>query len=255
MSATAASHAHSGGPALARLASGPRTRYVLGVALLVALYYGAARLGYEFEFAGPVAAIVWLPVGVGIAYLYLRGVRFWPGVLLGDLLANDYSALPFGSAVGQTCGNLLEVLTATLVMRRLIRQGSPVTSVANLGRMLLALALGTGVSATIGTLSSLLGNVIGGADVPEVWRTWWLGDLCGALVVVPLAVAWSRPVQPDRPAGRAPEGILMLAAVAVLSELSFRSDAALIYLVFPALVWAALRFGQRGATLATVTAV
>ena len=32
------------------------------------LYYGAAKLGYELEFAGPVAAIVWLPAGVAIAF-------------------------------------------------------------------------------------------------------------------------------------------------------------------------------------------
>ena len=46
------------------------------------------------EFAGPVAAIVWLPVGVAIAFLYLGGLGLWPGVLVGDLLVNDYSALP-----------------------------------------------------------------------------------------------------------------------------------------------------------------
>jgi len=45
-----------------------------------------------------------LPVGVGIAFLYLGGIAYWPGVLIGDLLANDYSVLPFGSALGQTCG-------------------------------------------------------------------------------------------------------------------------------------------------------
>ena len=39
-------------------------------------------------------------------------------MLVGDLLVNDYSALPIGSAVGQTFGNLLEVLVATLLMRR-----------------------------------------------------------------------------------------------------------------------------------------
>ena len=46
--------------------------------------------------------MVWLPAGVGIAVLYLGGLRFWPGILAGDLLANDYSALPWGSALGQT---------------------------------------------------------------------------------------------------------------------------------------------------------
>ena len=86
-----------------------RLRYVADVSLLAALYYGSARIGYELQFAGPVAAIVWLPAGVGIAYLYLRGLRFWPGVLIGDLLANDYSALPLASAIGQTLGNMVEV--------------------------------------------------------------------------------------------------------------------------------------------------
>ena len=30
---------------------------------------------------------------------------------------------------------------------------------------------------------------------PTVWRTWWLGDSSGALIVVPLALAWYRPLR------------------------------------------------------------
>src|ERR671925_603929 len=107
-----------------------RMRYVLGVAVLAGLYYGSAKIGYALDFAGPVAAIVWLPVGVGISFLYLGGLRFWPGVLLGDLLANDYSTLPVGSAIGQSCGNVLEVVVAVLLLRRLV-QGSPLGSIRN----------------------------------------------------------------------------------------------------------------------------
>ena len=57
-------------------------RYVLLNGLLALLYYGAAKLGFALKFSGPVAAIVWLPTGVGIAFLYFGGVRFWPGVLV-----------------------------------------------------------------------------------------------------------------------------------------------------------------------------
>jgi integral membrane sensor domain MASE1 len=89
-----------------------RVQYMLELALLAALYYGAAKLGFALNFSGPVAAIVWLPAGVGIAYLYLRGLAFWPGMLIGDLLANDYSTIPIASAVGQTAGNVLEVVLA-----------------------------------------------------------------------------------------------------------------------------------------------
>jgi signal transduction histidine kinase len=44
-------------------------------------------------------------------------------------------------------------------------------------------------------------------------------------------------------------------AVAGVSELVFSSDRPLTYLVFPALIWAAIRFGQRGATVAVAVTV
>ena len=232
-----------------------RGRYLLEVLALAITYYGAAQLGFELEFAGPVAAIVWLPAGVAIAFLYLGGVRLWPGVLVGDLLVNDYSALPIGTAVGQTFGNLLEVLVATLLMRRLIPGGAPLASVGSLARMVMAMAAGAAVSATVGALTSRLGGVIDMAAVPNVWRTWWLGDFAGALVVVPVALAWYRPLPRRWPPGRAVEGALMVVAVAGASELAFRSNEPVAYLVFPTLIWAALRFGERGATLAVTIAV
>ena len=44
-------------------------RYLAGVAALACAYYAAAKLGYELEFSGSVAAIVWLPAGVAVAVL------------------------------------------------------------------------------------------------------------------------------------------------------------------------------------------
>jgi signal transduction histidine kinase len=217
--------------------------------LLALLYYGAAKLGYELGFAGPVAAVLWLPVGVGIAYLYVRGLAFWPGILVGDLLANNYMQLPVGSALAQTVGNVLEVVLAAYLLRRAARSGNLLTRVDGVARLLLALALGTMVSATVGTLSSRLGGVISTAAVPTVWRTWWLGDACGALFVLPLVLAWSQPWR-RLTYGRAAEGLLMLASTAGLTMLAFSSPRALEYLAFPGLIWAGLRFAQHGATLA-----
>src|SRR4051794_23729312 len=118
-------------------------RYVVGVLALALLYRGVAEIGFALQFAGPVAAIVWLPVGVGMAFLYLAGPAYWPGVLVGDLLANDYSALPVGSAVGQTCGNVLEVVVATWLLTRLSPRRDPLGRVPGVVGMLAAIGART----------------------------------------------------------------------------------------------------------------
>jgi integral membrane sensor domain MASE1 len=237
-----------------RLRADPRIRPVLGVVLLALLYRGVAEIGYSLQFAGPVAAVVWLPVGIGVAFLYLGGLRYWPGILIGDLLANDYDTLPLGSALGQTAGNVLEVVTITVLLCALVPRGDPLATVGGVLRMLVAIVAGTTVSATIGPLSLWMGDVISSAEVPEVWRTWWLGDASGALVVLPFALAWARTPRRGWSWGRGAEAALMLVAVVILSEIALRSSRPLAYLVFPALIWAALRLGGHGATAAIAVA-
>jgi len=242
-------------PWLDRLPHSP-ARFALGIVGLAGLYYAAAKTGYLLEFSGPVAAIVWLPMGVGVSFLYLGGVAYWPGVLIGDLLANDYSVLPLGSALGQTCGNVLEVVLATLLMRRLVRYGSPLASVRGVGMLAVSVAAGAAVSASVGATSLLAGGVVHLDELPEVWRTWWLGDASGALLLVPLALAWYAPLPKDWTRARWLEAVALLLGIVGLAEVATRSTTPIAYLVFPMLIWAALRFGQRGATLAVaVTAV
>jgi signal transduction histidine kinase len=117
-----------------------------------------------------------------------------------------------------------------------------------------ALAAGTAVSATIGALSLWLGQVITSDSVVDVWRTWWLGDTCGALVIVPLAIDWYPVTKPRLERTRVVEATLLIAAVAGLSMLALDTRQ-LTYLVFPGLIWAAVRFNERGATLAVAIVV
>src|SRR4029077_20421705 len=60
---------------------------------------------------------------------------------------------------------------------------------------------------------------------------------------------WSRPRRRLTHV-HAAEGVLMLATTGALTALAFSTPRSLEYLAFPGLVWAGLRFGQRGATLA-----
>jgi signal transduction histidine kinase len=94
------------------------------------------------------------------------------------------------------------------------------------------------------------GGVVDETDATEFWRTWWLGDTSGGLVVVPLILAWAhRPTEAWRRI-RTWEGAAVVASITGLSIVAFSTQEPIRYTVFPALIWAAFRFGPPGATLA-----
>ncbi len=98
------------------------------------------------------------------------------------------------------------------------------------------------------------GGIVSFGAAPRVWRTWWLGDLSGALIIVPLALAWRHPPGRRHAPREWVEAALVLGAVLAVTEASFHTSRPLTYVVFPALIWSALRLGRRGATLSVAIA-
>ena len=99
---------------------------------------------------------------------------------------------PVGSLLGQQAGNMAELIIGALLLRRLIGPGAALDRTEQVGGMLVALGVATAISATVGTVSMLAGGVIAGSDAVTFWRTWWLGDTSGRLVVLPLMLTWAR---------------------------------------------------------------
>jgi signal transduction histidine kinase len=230
------------------LVSGRSVRYAAGVLLVAAGYYAAVQGGLTLLLTGPAGAF-WPATGVGIAVLYLGGWRWWPGVLLGDLLTREFT-LPLWAVLAETAGNLARALLAVVILRRLVGRRAAMDQLPQVGAVFVAVAVGEAVSATVAMLSRQAGGLIDVSEMGVFWRSWWLGGLAGGLVVVPLALAWAHPRASAWRGRRAVEAALTLAAVIGLSVIAFSADQPFTYIMFPAFIWAALRFGPQGATLA-----
>jgi signal transduction histidine kinase len=227
--------------------SWPTRSRLWSIVALAVTYYGAARLGYALGFSGAIGAIVWLPVGVGAAFLTIGGLSVWPGVLIGEVLVSVHTALPVWGSIGQTIGNLLEVLVIAVIVRRLMRRGLPFESLAGVAGLLAAIGAGVAVSAIVGPLSLAASGAPHAHPLLHVSRAWWLGDVCGALLVLPLALAWTHRSRPRLTLLRSLEAAAILGAVAALSWIA-ADGIGPAYAIVPVLALAAIRFGPRAAT-------
>ena len=227
-------------------------RYVGAIGVVGAVYWAAAKAGLQLAYLHGSVAALWPPVGIGMAVLVLYGPRLWPGIVLGDLAVADYST-PIGTVVGQTVGNTLEVLIAAILFSSLAEGRTNFARVRDVWALAAAAAAGTAISATFGITSLRLGDVITTSQVGAAWRTWFLGDLTGALVFAPFVLCWARLPVRSISLRHALEGVVVTTLLVALALLPSQRDVP--YVVFPLLIWAALRAGPRGASAAVVLVV
>jgi integral membrane sensor domain MASE1 len=225
-------------------------RLAVQIALLAAVYVATGKLGLHLAFASRSVTAVWAPTGIALAALILGGYRLWPAVTIGALLTNIDTGVPAVTVLGITAGNTLEALVGAYLVRGVARVDPGLHRVRDVcGFVALGAVVSTMVSATIGTASLLIGDAIAFADAPTTWRTWWLGDMGGDLIVAPVVLVAFTHWPFRRAPGRAWEGAALVASVIAVTALVFSERTNLAYVIFPLLVWAALRFWQPGAAV------
>src|SRR5919201_2209283 len=90
--------------ALRRSQRGRVVLYAAAVALVAGTYYLAGRIGLELAYLHGAVAALWPPSGLGLAVLFLWGIRLWPGHVIGDIPLRGHST-PLWTALWPTGGD------------------------------------------------------------------------------------------------------------------------------------------------------
>jgi integral membrane sensor domain MASE1 len=219
----------------------------LRILITAAAYYGAAELGLRLAALHGHIAPLWLPMGTALVCLLLLGVWTFPGVALAAFVAN----MPLGPSVPAVAvialGNTIAPVCAYLLLRR-IEFHRELDRLRDAVALVFAGASASAlISATIGWAALLLGGALPGRSHWQAWLVWWTGDAMGVLVVVPFVLALrTAGLRGLRPVRWLELGALFAGALAI-AALVTSSPYDLLFLAFPPLIWAALRFGHTGA--------
>ena len=215
-------------------------------------YFAGSELGYAVSLGPSVGGTFWPPAGILLAFLLAAPAGTVPWLLAGAAAANYLSDLLHGqslpASVGFAVANLGEPLLGAVVIRRLL--GTPVTfsrlhDVAVLA--FVAVCVSAPLAAAVGAAFAAVytdsppGFAVG-------WRTWWVGDAVGALVLTPFVLRvltdWRQ-----LPAVRTRtwiEAAGFAAVVFTVTQIVFRApptSMAVPFLVFPVLIWGSVRLG------------
>jgi PAS domain S-box-containing protein len=211
------------------------------------LYIGTAKMGIELPVARGVVTPVWAPTGIALAALVLLGPTLWPAVAIGALIANATSGASLPVAAFISVGNTLEAVVGAALLRR-VSFNSRLERVRDvLALVVLAAAGSTAIAATNGVTTLWVSDNLSGSYGSN-WFLWWSGDAMGDLIVAPFLLLWlSLPFWKPRRAELL-EGLVLLGLIALVSWFVFvHGYWRYPHLLFPLLIWAALRFSQRGA--------
>ena len=235
--------------------------------LCLAACLGAAALCLALAIPRANGSPIWLPTGVALAALLIRGRTVAPAIWLASAAFNLYvmsaqrelGAAGTGVALLIATSNAAVLLLAHRVIRALHTAVARDSAAVVHGYLAIA-AICAALDAAIGTLALTSAGALPVAERGAAALVWWVGSVTALLVVTPLICAWADAAERRRLRQHVGETCVVLAVTAALAMLVFRLDwqqdtlqFASAFLLLVPVMWAAVRLGV-GAT-ATVVAI
>jgi len=168
---------------------------------LAVIYVLTARLGQALAIPPGNITPIWLPSGIILVVVLLRGYSIWPGIFIGAFVGNVWAYLDFntwnnvGAAVFSGVFNGIGDSLCAVVGAFLIKRSIPVadlfrSSLGTVKFILYGVILGSGISAVFGVSGLALTGFIEGQNYFNRLITWFVGDAVGIIILAPLLLTW-----------------------------------------------------------------
>lgn len=202
--------------------------------------------------------LFWLASGVNVAGLILLGLRYWPVLLLNAFPAAFLAGEPLDLTLLGSATSALEALLAAWLILRVGRFAGQFDTLRSVGALLAASFLAPLVNTLVIPAYFCAEGILAWSNYPSALANWNLSNGAAMLVLVPLILAMAG--RQWNLAERTKEIVLLSAAAVGVCVFAFHSvfeGAALnfAFLVFPVVIYAAVRFGATETSVVLVLAL
>lgn len=226
----------------------------IAIALLFfIIYFFTGKLGLKLAYANASATAVWAPTGIAMAFMILKGYRYWPAVFIGAFLINYTTTWYIPTSLSIALGNTMEGLAGAVLIRNFANGRFVFEKTSTIFiYFFLAGLLSTTISSTVGVLSLCISGFAEWNNFLQIWLTWWMGDSAGAILLAPLIIIWSVHHNFKWNTKKFFEGLVIFILIGVLCFVEFTGFTVagpnhypFSYLIIVPFVWVAFRFSPR----------
>jgi PAS domain S-box-containing protein len=243
----------------------PNSRVILIGLLVFAGYYAGAKIGFALTLRPHPVSVLWPPNSILLAALLLTPVRVWWVILLAafpaHLAAQLQSNVPPAMILCWFISNSCEALIGAGGVRYLIERPVRFDRLRNVGIFIFFAAFLAPFLSSFLDAAFVATNHWGEDGYWQVWRIRFTSNILAALTLVPFIVTWNAEgiawLSKIRRARFLEAALLLVGLLSVNAIVFYKlgptADSALLYLPLSFLIWAAVRFGSRGASAAICT--
>jgi PAS domain S-box-containing protein len=221
------------------------------IILALAGYFLFARFQNLLIFKETNIVAFWIPTGISLTILLLKGYKYIPLIFIGDLLVayitTNYESHTFSSAIlFQVASSLNNVLEAALGFYLITKFSKPkliLSSLKSSGYFILTVVIITLLNGLIGSMIYVYFND-SWHSFDVIFRSWWISDALGILIITPLVVSFPKKIlYPDNRL-KFLELLIYIAVIYLFIFFIIKTQYPIKFLLFPILLIGLFRLGK-----------